>query len=274
MAYDAYGKQGFNNFNATFSPGMGAGGFGEYDGASQPSVDRQQGAGNKLRPVTIKQILDATQVHADADFKIDGVEVGQITIVGVLRNIHAQTTNTTYQVEDGTGLIEVRHWEHVEGMSDLSTDTYVRVYGSIKVFSEKIYIASQHIRTIKDPNEVHFHILETIAVHLYFTRKPPAGSIEQAGAAGTTSYGANGTGAVGDSLEQKLAEYSLTPAQLAVMHAIHNAPETNEGVHLRQLTQAVGPGIDVNAVTEFLMQEGIIYTTIDENHFKSVLQDQ
>lgn len=31
-----------------------------------------------LRPVTIKQILDAQQPHPDADFKIDGTEVTQV----------------------------------------------------------------------------------------------------------------------------------------------------------------------------------------------------
>ncbi|KAL2314269.1 Single-stranded DNA binding protein Ssb2 [Schizosaccharomyces pombe] len=279
MAYDAFGKPGYGpDFNSAFSPGMGGGaGFNEYDQSSQPSVDRQQGAGNKLRPVTIKQILNASQVHADAEFKIDGVEVGQVTFVGVLRNIHAQTTNTTYQIEDGTGMIEVRHWEHIDALSELATDTYVRVYGNIKIFSGKIYIASQYIRTIKDHNEVHYHFLEAIAVHLHFTQKANAVNGANAPGYGTSNalgYNNISSNGAANSLEQKLAEYSLTPAQMTVMQAIHSAPETNEGVHVRQLAQSVGPGIDLTAVTDFLQQEGIIYTTIDENHFKSVLQDQ
>ncbi|EPY51325.1 single-stranded DNA binding protein Ssb2 [Schizosaccharomyces cryophilus OY26] len=273
MAFDPYNKGGYGSgFNGTFSPGMGGGGFNDYDPSSQPSVDRQQGIGNKLRPVTIKQILDATQVHADAEFKIDGVEVGQVTFVGVLRNIHQQTTNTTYQIEDGTGMIEVRHWEHIDALSELATDTYVRVYGNIKVFSGKIYIASQYIRNIKDHNEIHYHFLEAISVHVHFTQKPQLTGTAPS-AFGNPVPNA-GSAPASNSLEQKLAEYSLTPTQMIVMQAIHNAPDTNEGVHVRQLAQSVGPGIDLTAVTDFLQQEGIIYTTIDENHFKSVLQDQ
>ena len=34
-----------------------------------------------LRPVTIKQVLDAQQPHPDADFKIDEVEITQVTDV-------------------------------------------------------------------------------------------------------------------------------------------------------------------------------------------------
>ncbi len=31
-----------------------------------------------LRPVTIKQVLDASQAHPDADFKLDGHEMTQV----------------------------------------------------------------------------------------------------------------------------------------------------------------------------------------------------
>lgn len=31
-----------------------------------------------LRPVTIKQVLEATQAHPDADFKLDGQEMTQV----------------------------------------------------------------------------------------------------------------------------------------------------------------------------------------------------
>jgi hypothetical protein len=31
-----------------------------------------------LRPLTIKQVLDASQPHVDADFLVDGVELGNV----------------------------------------------------------------------------------------------------------------------------------------------------------------------------------------------------
>ena len=61
-------------------------------------------------PVTVKQLLEATQAHPDAKFKIDDVEVGLITFVGVVRNVSVQSTNATYRIEDGSGIIDVKHW--------------------------------------------------------------------------------------------------------------------------------------------------------------------
>jgi hypothetical protein len=39
----------------------------------------QRAGGNTLRPVTIKQILDAQQAHPDAEFRIDGIEASQVS---------------------------------------------------------------------------------------------------------------------------------------------------------------------------------------------------
>ena len=85
--------------------------------------------GNSLRPVTIKQLLDAEQPHPDADFKIDGSEVGHITFVGVVRNVVVQSTNITYRVEDGTGAIDVKQWLDADSdTSGKSTLAYVYLF--------------------------------------------------------------------------------------------------------------------------------------------------
>lgn len=70
----------------------------------------QRQGNNTLRPVTIRQILKAEQPHPDAEFTLDGTELGQLTFVAVVRNISRNATNVAYSVEDGTGQIEVRQW--------------------------------------------------------------------------------------------------------------------------------------------------------------------
>jgi replication factor A2 len=88
----------------------------------------KRAGGNTLRPVTIKQILDAQQAHPDAEFRIDGVEVGQVsfpsyycswwfqqlTFVAMVRSAAMQSTNVTYRMEDGTGMIDVKQWIDAE----------------------------------------------------------------------------------------------------------------------------------------------------------------
>lgn len=99
----------------------------------------QFSAKNTLRPVTIRQIISATQAHPDAEFKVDDQELGQVSLLSsslriaqhmesteanghhhhsipqltfcaVIRNISRNATNISYTMEDGTGEIEVRQW--------------------------------------------------------------------------------------------------------------------------------------------------------------------
>ncbi|KAA8570758.1 hypothetical protein EYC84_000153 [Monilinia fructicola] len=101
-----YGAQG-----GADGGGFVQGGYGGSQGGSQDSPGGSKTYGkDTLRPVTIKQILDAVQPHPDADFKIDGSEVTQLSFVGQVHSISTQTTNNTYKVDDGTGLIEVKQW--------------------------------------------------------------------------------------------------------------------------------------------------------------------
>ncbi|KAI9864497.1 MAG: replication factor A protein 2, partial [Pleopsidium flavum] len=104
-----------------------------------------------LRPVTIKQVLDAQQPHPDGEFKIDGIEITQITFIGQIRNISTQTTNITYKLDDGTGTIEVKQWIDSDATTALDTtnnnsdnpkpklieNAYARVWGRLKAFNNK-----------------------------------------------------------------------------------------------------------------------------------------
>lgn len=68
------------------SPGGKVSGWQAYSRQNQPSVPMLimalaiQGKGGQqtLRPLTIKQVLEASQPHADADFLVDGVELGNV----------------------------------------------------------------------------------------------------------------------------------------------------------------------------------------------------
>lgn len=70
----------------------------------------QTSAKQTLRPLTIRQIRNAEQPHPDADFRVDGQDIGQVTVVAIVRAISKGTTNVSYSVEDGTDTIEVRQW--------------------------------------------------------------------------------------------------------------------------------------------------------------------
>lgn len=85
--------------------------------------------------------------------------------------------NVIYTIEDGTGSADVRKWieqNETEIEADerrsLVRDMYVRVYGRLAYFHNRITVAAFAIRPITDYNEITHHYLEAIYVHLTFTK--------------------------------------------------------------------------------------------------------
>ncbi|KAF8965268.1 hypothetical protein BDZ97DRAFT_799072 [Flammula alnicola] len=234
---------------------------------------------NSLRPFTIAQLNKATQAHTDAEWRVDDVEIGQVTIVGQVVSIQKQTTNSVYLVDDGTGRIEARHW--VDSSSDedgskwggIEELRYVRVTGGLKSFGKKRYINASHIRNVTDPHEIYFHILEAIAVNLIIERGPPSNPslgatahTKTENATGNLSaYSAHNTPAAND-------QFSHLPAlQRAIVKFIMSQPQQDEGVHVGVIAKAIGAsGEDAPKISdalERLMDDGHVFTTIDDSHF-------
>jgi replication factor A2 len=227
-----------------------------------------------LRPVTIKQLLEAHHPNADAEyFMIDGQETSQITFVGQVRNISTQTTNVTYKLDDGTGIIEVKMWKDVDtgdesahGKSLPTEQSYARVWGRMKAFNNKRHIGAQIIRPIQDFNEIQYHLLEATAVHLHFTRGPLDGAQAQGGANGMT----NGNGAQQQGVYNN-AGGSMIPAGLSngakrVLQCIKDTPQGHEGLHIQAIATQISMEIsEVQKAGDELQNYGLVYTTVDDH---------
>lgn len=270
-----------------FSKGGDDGG-GFFAGGSQQGSQGGGGGGKSyqdesLRPVTIKQILDAEEAFAGADFKIDGSVVTQITFVGQIRGIQPQHTNVTYKIDDGTGQIDVKKWidaekQQAQGGGDESAadpgcevDAYVRVWGRLKSFSNKRHVGAHVIRPVADFNEVNYHMLESTYVHLFFTKGDPNQAAGGAGGAGGDGDGMfvdggagyNGAGAGNSMTSGKLT--GCTDLAKKVYNFINSSAGGNEGVHLNVITNQTGLSVrEALAASDELLGQGLIYTTVDD----------
>ncbi|THG98963.1 hypothetical protein EW026_g3304 [Hermanssonia centrifuga] len=246
-------------------------------GGSPGGAPRRTGASHSLRPVTIKQLIGATQAHADAEWHIDDMEVGQVTVVAVAVSINAQTTNSVYWLDDGTGRIEARHWVDMssgEGDSEkfgIKENTYIRVMGSLKSFGNKRYINATHLRPVEDRHEIFFHGLDCMTATLTLEKGPPPrpGQPQTAAAAartpGTSAYTAQSHGASAND------QFSHLPAiQRNIVNFILAQPMDvrDNGVHVAAIARAIGGDAQsISGALDKLMDEGHVYTTIDESHF-------
>ncbi|KAE8393364.1 replication factor A protein 2 [Aspergillus alliaceus] len=267
-----------DNYGYGSSSYGGGGGFMPGETNSPAGGKSADGNNTTLRPITIKQALDATLPYPEADYQIDGADVGSICFVGQVRNISTQSTNITYRIDDGTGEIEVKQWVDSSTADTMDTDDgkagagksqvmnngYAKVFGKLKTFGNKRFVGSHCVRPLTDINELHCHMLEAVAVHLFFTRGPLGGS----GGAGAAASGVGGADAAMGGVDDYSASKGL-PAMSSVARKVYNLlktePQSNEGLHAQLIAAKLSlPMPDVARAGDELLTAGVIFSTVDE----------
>ncbi|KAJ6259287.1 hypothetical protein Dda_6186 [Drechslerella dactyloides] len=280
----------YGNYDGGYQTGNYGGGGGFMSGSqggSQASPGKSA-AKNTLRPVTIKQVLEAQNPHDDTTFAIDGHDIGNITFIAQIRNIADQETSTTFKMEDGTGTIEVKKFRDNKHMSTdlddesasshldpgLTVNAYARIVGNIRQFNNKRNIATSSVRPVSDFNEIQCHFLEATAVHLYFTRGPP--EIQQGkGDAGAYQQGA-GTYAqdteMGGAANTAGSAATMLPPGISanarkIYGLLKNRQDSSEGMHISMIgQQAKIPLAETYKAVDELLTNGVCYTTMDDEH--------
>ncbi|KAJ2732712.1 Replication factor A protein 2 [Coemansia sp. BCRC 34962] len=246
-----------------------------------------------LRPVTIKQLVQVSPPPANGPVFIDGCEVKNISFVGVVRSVLQQSINVIYSVEDGTGKIDVRVWaggnDQGGDMGDdglggsnqmvdpnITVGKYVCVYGELRFFNGKRNVSSHKVRLVTDHNEIAYRGMEAIYVHLNATRGPPPALRQRAGAQATSGLGSSSLyssgGAVGGYGGMGGNNQGMTPIQASVLDVIKTSPPNSEGLEIFVIKQRLAGRYQSNQVSEtidWLISEGHLYNTIDDNHVQS-----
>jgi replication factor A2 len=148
------------------------GGFGGSQGTpSGETKARRNYDEQTLIPVTIKQIITADGDPTggnDISLK-DGRTLYMVKLVGCVRSHEQKSTNLTIQIEDGTGLIDVKTWmnegDDCSAVANMRQEccqdfTCVRVVGQVKEFDGKRHIQATDIRPVTTKNEITYHLLE------------------------------------------------------------------------------------------------------------------
>jgi len=251
-----------------------AGGFmtGSPSGSQGSPGGTRKAGSHTLRPITIKQAGDAQSQHADSELSIDGVEVGQVTLVAQVVSITVQTTNSVFFLDDGTGRIEARLWVDTSVEDSVTSGDYgkegqyVRVTGVLKLFSNKRYVNATHIRPSTDPHELYFHLYEAMYVTMVLKRGPPnklGGGAAANGDVPMSDYTATTT--VGGGSDQYAG---LPPLHRRILEFIKVQPEATEGVHVAKVAREIREEAEkISDALDKLMDDGYVFTTLDESHF-------
>jgi replication factor A2 len=197
----------------------------------------------------------------------------QVCLVGQIQSVSNQSTNITYKIDDGTGVIDVKKWldpELKQALEDGSTtpiaqDTYVRVWGKVKEFNSKRHVGATFVRPITDFNEVSYHFLQATLVHLQQTRGSQSGA--KAGAAGPS-----------EAKDTEMGNYDTFGADLSllsgnakkVLNLLKTVSGGNEGMHVQEIARRLGMELNqASTAAEEIVYQGIAYTTSDDTYMLS-----
>lgn len=218
----------------------------------------------QILPCTVSQLLSACPVYNEV-FTICDLELNQVSIVGIVRSSSPCATYDLYYVDDMTGPpLPVRQWINTEDSPGAATPEpgmYVKVHGSLRIFQGKKSLLAMDIRCVKDLNEITSHMLEVVHAHLELFGK-------------SCDVNMNALPMLSDvahtSAERCLGN-GLSTIQAQVMHVISQHTKNDVGISFRDLIALlnyIGVG-DIRKSLAFLINEGHVFSTVDENHFKS-----
>lgn len=171
---------------------------------------------------------------------------------------------------------------------------YVKVFGQVKTFQNKTTVASFAIRQVTDSNELVHHFLEVIASHLHATKvsirfivplkgcsipifQGPFNKELRQGVADARPQMAGTFNNADTSADQGMVEGELSAVQQVVLKAFFDHGNSDHGKDVNTVIDTVrneNPHIteeDVKRSIIELQDEGHLYSTIDDQHFKTTV---
>lgn len=212
--------------------------------------------------MVIKQIHDCP----DSGLRLYDMVFGTVQLVAIVRNIEYTTTKITYVLEDHTGKIEAHNWLE-EGNSNKSpqivVNTYATVFGSVRNQGGTKNMIIFKIESVKSPNEVTTHLLEVLnarysAEHYAAKKNNEVDGHQEM----DTTPAANNA--------ETQHPLGLAGKELAIYQAIQGN-RSESGISFGELERKFShiPSSELRKIVEFMTQEGMCYTSVDADHFKS-----
>lgn len=268
---------------------MGGGGGGDFPPASPSGENRRKPTEEQtLVPVTVKMLLAAASSNNTLE---DGRSPHQFKIVAAVREVTKTSTAYNYTVEDGTGCIDVKDWadENNLAVSQMREEAatehqYIRIIGQLKEYEGNVHMQAYSVRKVSTGNELTHHFLEVVnEAEKYKQGGQIVGSPSMGmgmamnfnpGMGGnmnmqtsSTPIGMNdgtGGGAGGDGLQSDIITFLRSANDANVGRSIldfiqENQSKYNEG--------------DIRQKFDYLSNEGMIFSTIDEHHYSGSIED-
>ncbi|KAJ7429198.1 hypothetical protein B0H11DRAFT_2148308 [Mycena galericulata] len=138
-------------------------------------MDPPEYSSQAIRTVTVRQLLNATQLHSSAPFCIDGKSFKLTALLGNAYEVTVEPTFVSFKLDDGTGRIRVQLWTErgPTTIGQLLNSPYVRVFGELHFFRGMNIVHAKNVLAAPNPYEIFEHILKAIQETLIYAKGPP-----------------------------------------------------------------------------------------------------
>ncbi|KAI4342595.1 hypothetical protein MLD38_027204 [Melastoma candidum] len=240
-----------------------------------------------LMPVIVKQLSESYHSGDDKSVAIDGVEVATyvhtryhlplplVTLLGRVCDKSARVTDVSFSLDDGTGRVNCRRWVNEAAdsleMEDIDDGVYVRVVGNLKsphgrwqtlmkLVSTSLTV---YISTCRSLNSRPVERLSPQKVEL--SKSLPSSN--------NTSYGNTISSAPANELSGNYMMDGLKSSDLKVLEFLQQNYAQEKGAHRDEISRHLKiPSDKIMDSIRTLEEEGLIYSTIDEYHYKSTTE--
>lgn len=244
---------------------FGAGGF---NATATGGGGKDENKAEGVLPLTLRHI----QESSEAGIQLFGFQYSMVTFVAIVRHIDHSSTKVTYRLEDHTGQIDAHLWLEegdTTNIPGILVNTYARVVGSVRNQGGSKAVMIFKICQVNSPNEVTTHLLEVLNAR--YKGEAYAKSAGIGGGAREGGSGEKGFASGGGFMDSEANSMGLTGKQLVVYKAI-KSHISDIGIS-RQELQAKFSHIsssEMQSITDYMTQEGIVYTSVDSDHFLCV----
>lgn len=283
----------------TFSLGNTQGVYDSGIPTSSPQKAKRQEDKQTCVAVTARIIEFASKNMEGGTIQIHGEEPSMVLLVGQVESLIKQAASLEFTLNDSTGRVKARHFfpnqEARPEFDKLESGSYVSVIANVRT-APTVHLGVQFMSLVQSADEISYHMIEAAhhAVKLQQTSKDPSTPAAKRPVASPMTVGSQGPSwspdvamspakEVKETITVAPVPMSFTAAKVklagdelktAIVELLRKeGPASGEiGVGLAQ----VGAGLeatpldDVKQCLANLLDEGDVYTTIDDDHFLTV----
>lgn len=266
--------------------GMGYNAASQGIPVTQATAKKQsQEAKETCVPVTIRSIEMAIKQRGSTggELLFHGSEAGMLLLVGCVESFSRQGASLEFSLNDATGRIKARHYVQdpdSKALEGVMAGRYVSAFGSFREAPEP-HFAVTGLRLADSADEVSYHMIEVAhaalklkqgpkAPSVLVDNRPPASPVKATPAAVPVATPPATVTVPAAVPEGKLEGAKLKDAVLAFLK--QESESRPEGVSVSAICDQLKSASreDVTSSLQALVDDGEIFTTIDDEHFSVV----